>query len=585
MTVMAEEQFNGPNNSEHAYLDIENDGTTYHYYFGLTGPGAEKLPGIDYDYASNTLVMNNANYPFARIEMSEMGSDFEIAVFGNNTISSINSFADKYCGSITISGNGTLTLGNADGGIMIEGNNSPSTLTIDKATKVISSGSISVMYSTIENSINASFDYDSIGMEAWSDEYDDPIIQRVQLVTDDFVYPIEPGIAVKYDKELEEYVKYDIYTDRYWESKIEDYQEVTIAKQQMDEMGNPVIAEDATTNDGIDVFTLSDYDYYTYTLTDTNEDIYFAILESDGFTGYQQFEFMQLEGTQNVGRRTHDNVEVIEIDEPNTQKSVHIKNYNKQLYGCSLETIVSVPGKPAVNDPAHTHTFINTYLPASCFAEGVKTTVCNTCGYVLSTEPIEKTSYHANCQIVQLGKAPTCTEAGQPAVVICLDCGKTVSSSESIPALGHSFESSAVTVAPTSKDNGVRTFYCSNCNETMTRAIPKLPDEPAPAPQTPAVAKPNATSISKVTAKSKGFTVSWKKVSNVKGYEVQYSTDKNFKKGNKTVKITKNSTLSKSVTKLKGKKTYYVRVRTYKVVNGKTYTSSWSSKKAVTTKK
>ena len=101
---------------------------------------------------------------------------------------------------------------------------------------------------------------------------------------------------------------------------------------------------------------------------------------------------------------------------------------------------------------------------------------------------------------------------------------------------------------------------------------------------------PKGTGVSKVTAVKKGFKVTWKKQkTQTTGYQVQYSTDKNFKKNNKTVTISKNSTTSKSVGKLKAKKKYYVRVRTYKTVKfgGKSVKlySGWSKAKSVTTKK
>ena len=101
---------------------------------------------------------------------------------------------------------------------------------------------------------------------------------------------------------------------------------------------------------------------------------------------------------------------------------------------------------------------------------------------------------------------------------------------------------------------------------------------------------PKGTSVSKVTAAKKGFKVTWKKQkTQTTGYQVQYSTDKNFKKNNKTVTISKNSTTSKSVGKLKAKKKYYVRVRTYKTVKfgGKSVKlySGWSKAKSMTTKK
>ena len=47
-------------------------------------------------------------------------------------------------------------------------------------------------------------------------------------------------------------------------------------------------------------------------------------------------------------------------------------------------------------------------------------------------------------------------------------------------------------------------------------------------------------------------------------------------KSNKTAKLT--------VRKLKSKKTYYGRLRTYKKVGTKTYASAWSNKKTVKTK-
>jgi hypothetical protein len=97
---------------------------------------------------------------------------------------------------------------------------------------------------------------------------------------------------------------------------------------------------------------------------------------------------------------------------------------------------------------------------------------------------------------------------------------------------------------------------------------------------------PKGTSLSSITAKSKGFTVKWKKqATQTTGYELQYATDSKFTKNKKTVTVSKNSTVSKTISKLTGKKKYYVRIRTYKVVNGTKYYSSWSANKPITTKK
>lgn len=95
---------------------------------------------------------------------------------------------------------------------------------------------------------------------------------------------------------------------------------------------------------------------------------------------------------------------------------------------------------------------------------------------------------------------------------------------------------------------------------------------------------PKGTNISKVSAAKKGFKVNWKKQSSqISGYQIQYSTSKNFK-NSKTVTVSAKTT-SKKISKLKAKKKYYVRVRTYKTVNKAKYCSSWSSSKAITTKK
>ena len=101
--------------------------------------------------------------------------------------------------------------------------------------------------------------------------------------------------------------------------------------------------------------------------------------------------------------------------------------------------------------------------------------------------------------------------------------------------------------------------------------------------------KPKSTSISKLTAKKKGFTVNWKKrTTQMDGYQIQYATNSSFSKDKKTVNVSKKKT-SYSASKLKTQRTYYVRVRTYKTVkvNGKSTKiySSWSKVKTVKTKK
>ena len=95
--------------------------------------------------------------------------------------------------------------------------------------------------------------------------------------------------------------------------------------------------------------------------------------------------------------------------------------------------------------------------------------------------------------------------------------------------------------------------------------------------------KISGTKLSKVKAGSKKCAITWKKVKGIDGYEIQLSTSKKFKKIAKKAKISSSKSTT-TIKKLKKKTTYYVRIRTYKKVNGKTQTSSWSGVKKVTIK-
>ena len=95
---------------------------------------------------------------------------------------------------------------------------------------------------------------------------------------------------------------------------------------------------------------------------------------------------------------------------------------------------------------------------------------------------------------------------------------------------------------------------------------------------------PKSTSISKITKKKKSFDISWKKqTNNTTGYQIEYSLNKDFSKSTKIL-IKKNTITSTSINKLKANKKYYVRIRTYKLVDGKKIYSNWSDTKTIKTK-
>ena len=85
---------------------------------------------------------------------------------------------------------------------------------------------------------------------------------------------------------------------------------------------------------------------------------------------------------------------------------------------------------------------------------------------------------------------------------------------------------------------------------------------------------------------AKTLTARWKRVAYVTGYELQYSTKSSMKNA-KTIRVKSSgsSVLSKTVGKLTGGRTYYVRIRAYKSLDdGRTY-GAWSSTKRVTVKR
>ena len=95
---------------------------------------------------------------------------------------------------------------------------------------------------------------------------------------------------------------------------------------------------------------------------------------------------------------------------------------------------------------------------------------------------------------------------------------------------------------------------------------------------------PKTTKLSKISAGKKKATIKWKKqTSQTNGYQIQYSLSKKFGQGTKTVTISKNKMIKTTIKRLKSKKRYYLRIRTYKKqkYDGKSITlySGWSAAK------
>ena len=92
---------------------------------------------------------------------------------------------------------------------------------------------------------------------------------------------------------------------------------------------------------------------------------------------------------------------------------------------------------------------------------------------------------------------------------------------------------------------------------------------------------PPKTLLTGLKKANRSFTASWKKNIQTTGYQIQYAADSRFTKERKTVTVGKQSATRYKISGLKNKKTYYVRIRSYKRVGKKILYSSWSTVKKI----
>lgn len=199
------------------------------------------------------------------------------------------------------------------------------------------------------------------------------------------------------------------------------------------------------------------------------------------------------------------------------------------------------------------HTKVRTVTKATINKNGKIVTTCSVCKKTLSTAIIPKISS------VKLSNS-TFTYNGKvikPSVIVKDSKGKKINNSNYTVAYSKGLKNvGKYKVTIKFKGN-----YSGTVNKTFT-IIPK------------------STTLTKLFSSKKKVTVKWKKqVSQTNGYQLQYSLNSNFKSA-KVLNVTNNKVTTKSISNLKSKKKYYVRIRTYKnvKVNGKSTKlySTWS---------
>ncbi len=227
--------------------------------------------------------------------------------------------------------------------------------------------------------------------------------------------------------------------------------------------------------------------------------------------------------------------------------------------------------KPPVTPPSgqtpsgpetHTHKYVQILQPATFQKDGVKMKKCS-CGKILEQQAIYqlKKAELSQSEMVYNGKSK------KPSVKVTDRLGRTISS------------------------RNYQLVYQNNINVGQATVVVIFKGDYKGSQKKNFTIEPKGTSLSKLKAKKKGLTISWnRQASQTSGYEIQYSTSSKFtKKATKTVTVKNSRTTSKSISKLKAKKKYYVRIRTYKnaKVNGKTKKiySGWSKSKSAKTKK
>ena len=294
-------------------------------------------------------------------------------------------------------------------------------------------------------------------------------------------------------------------------------------------------------------------------------------------------------------------------------------------------------------DPNHTHSYTEkiTKQP-TCTATGEKIKTCSICGMKLA-ETIPAKGHTA---VTDKAVPATCTTNGKTAGSHCSVCGKVIKAQTVIKAKGHTSSSWIIDKQPAVGVKGSKHKECTVCGKILEKAeIPALAatdisgasvtlsttsytyngkakkptatvtlngktlkkdvDYTVKYSSNTAIGKAKITitgkgnykgtvsktfkilltkqTIAKLTAQKKGFALTWTKDKNVTGYQIQYDVKSDLKSA-KSAYVKSKSTYKKTISGLKAKKTYYVRVRSYKTVGGVKYYGSWSANKKIKTK-
>lgn len=366
-----------------------------------------------------------------------------------------------------------------------------------------------------------------------------------------------------------------------------------------------------TMSDGSGTFYRDEAKIYPLTETDQAEITLYAMWKDSSVTDYTITYFLNATNVQNDNPTAYtNNSDTITLKDPIREGYTFLGWFSDK----ELTQQVTEIAKGSTGDitlyahwkraDACEHEWIQTAVieRATCSQEGTATRACTKCGKseVVSL-PIDP-DYHWEKEIVNK-KPATTTEEGYTGDTICKACKKVLQQGEVIPKKGTASETPAASNKPDTSNTPAASNKPGTSNTPAVSNAPAATKKPSSSNTPSATKKPSASSGTQdassetstkasapkavkglriVNQKPLKLIITWLPETTVKGYEVQYAMDKKFTRSlkKKTVKTT-----YCTVKKVKRSKTYFVRVRAYKLQGTKKIYSKWTKVKKIKVKK
>lgn len=360
-----------------------------------------------------------------------------------------------------------------------------------------------------------------------------------------------------------------------------------------------------TMPDGSGAFYRDEANIYPLTETDQDEITLYAMWKDSSITDYTITYVLNATNVQNDNPTAYtNNSDTITLKDPIREGYTFLGWFSdKELTQQVTEIAKGSTGNITLyahwkRADACEHEWIQTAVieRATCSQEGTATRACTKCGKSeVVTLPIDP-DYHWEKEVINK-KPATTTEEGYTGDTICKACKKVLQQGEVIPKKGTASETPAASNTPTASNKP------GTSNTPAASKAPAATKRPSSSNTPSATKKPSASSDTQdassetstkasapkavkglrvVNQKPLKLIITWLPDTTVKGYEVQYAMNKKFTRSlkKKTVKTT-----YCTVKKVKRSKTYFVRVRAYKLQGTKKIYSKWTKVKKIKVKK